>query len=238
MTTWTPNTPYEPGDIVTAPALVDAGLTIPERLTLAAATLLAAAGAVFALLHIWQFNEIMLEVWPLKPNLRLQAWWFTPNEIRPQLAMLSAALLFLSGVLLIVDWRRKRREPRPWTLNRPDPLFYDKYAVQGGYTAPAGGKRPPLPTTGSAVKQPALEAYERGMDSLSSAIKSAFSGVSIDFVDEDPHTELQRHLTDALAVLLREPSLTIDAGTLRMLAKHKAKAAKVRDDKGRWRRVQ
>ncbi len=54
----------------------------------------------------------------------------------------------------------------------------------------------------------------------------------------EPATELSRHLTAALAVLLREPSLTIDAGTMRMLAKHKERRPVKRDEKGRWRRVQ
>jgi hypothetical protein len=48
---------------------------------------------------------------------------------------------------------------------------------------------------------------------------------------------VNRHLSDALAVLLREPSLTIDAGTLAMLAKHKAKAPSVRGPDGRWRKA-
>ncbi|CUT13565.1 hypothetical protein BF49_4645 [Bradyrhizobium sp.] len=55
---------------------------------------------------------------------------------------------------------------------------------------------------------------------------------------EAPDTELQRHLTSALAVLLREPSLTIDTRTPRMVAQHKEKRRVVRDDKSRWRRVQ
>lgn len=49
--------------------------------------------------------------------------------------------------------------------------------------------------------------------------------------------DLRRHLTDALAVLLREPSLTIDAATLKMLARRKAKTPVVRDEKGRWRKA-
>jgi hypothetical protein len=44
----------------------------------------------------------------------------------------------------------------------------------------------------------------------------AFHGLT----DIDPLDELERHLTGALAVLLREPSLKIDASMLRMLAKH------------------
>jgi hypothetical protein len=53
-----------------------------------------------------------------------------------------------------------------------------------------------------------------------------------------PLDELQRHLTAALAVLLREPALTIDASTIRMLAKHKERRPVKRDEKGRWRNVQ
>lgn len=34
----------------------------------------------------------------------------------------------------------------------------------------------------------------------------------------DPTDELQRHLTDALAVMLTHPQLTVDAGTLKLLA--------------------
>ena len=58
-----------------------------------------------------------------------------------------------------------------------------------------------------------------------------------DLRGDNPDAELQRHLTDALAVLLREPSLTIDAGTLAMLARHKAKAVRVRGADGRWRKA-
>jgi hypothetical protein len=48
------------------------------------------------------------------------------------------------------------------------------------------------------------------------------------------HRGRSRRFTDALVILLRELSLTIDTGTLRLLAKRKAVAAKVRGPDGRW----
>lgn len=49
----------------------------------------------------------------------------------------------------------------------------------------------------------------------------------------EPVTNLQRHLADALGVMLRHPELTIDAGTLRLLAR---KPPKVRGKDGRWQK--
>lgn len=196
MRTWTPTTPYEPGDVVTVSALVDEDFTWPERMVLAATLLVAFCAAAFALMHIWQIHDVMLEVWPL----RIQGWIYHPNEIRPQVALLAAALLLAIGVSLIVDWRRKRRESRPWKFER---------------------------IGGDALDPEMMAAIRAG----------ALPGWRYEEIPE-PATELQRHLSDALAVLLREPSLTIDAGTLRMLAKHKAKRALARDEKGRWRSVQ
>ena len=83
--------------------------------------------------------------------------------------------------------------------------------VRGGYI---GGKgRPPLPTVGSGVKAapPTHIVLETHNGSTSMIPLSSLRG-------PNPDAELQRHLTEALSVVLRHPSLTVDAGTPRLLA--------------------
>ncbi|MEH2536467.1 MULTISPECIES: hypothetical protein [unclassified Bradyrhizobium] len=48
------------------------------------------------------------------------------------------------------------------------------------------------------------------MNSVATTLKDAFA---------DPEADLQRHLTDALAVMLRHPEITVDAGTLKLLSR-------------------
>jgi hypothetical protein len=69
-------------------------------------------------------------------------------------------------------------------------------------------------------------------------IASGALSTGLEFDPIDPLDELERHLTDALAVLLREPHLKIHPSTVRMLNKFKERRPVVRDEKGRWRSVQ
>ncbi|WP_375312841.1 hypothetical protein WHZ77_06055 [Bradyrhizobium sp. A5] len=102
--------------------------------------------------------------------------------------------------------------------------------------------RPLLPTVGSAVAPGPERVLSEAVSKVSASIAAGFSHMLDNLPSDDPKDELQRHLSDALAVLLREPSLTIDAGTLSMLTKHKAKAGPMRGKtagsraRGLWKR--
>lgn len=148
--------------------------TISERLAMLATALVSLAVAAFVTARIYPVRHVL-----------------TTTEARSSIGLLLAAALLMVGVVLIVDWRRKRRADR-----EHDRMFDEEID--------------------SFVDPDQNDGFEM-MDALA---------------------DLNHHLTGALAVLLREPSLTIDALTLRMLARHKARTPVVRDEKGRWRKVQ
>lgn len=167
--TWTPSTPYTPGDIVTATARVDSDFTWLELLTKAGTFVLIITAGFAIVPRIVTVNSLV-----------------DGRQLAGGISLIVAAMLFDFGVGQILDWRRKRR----------------------GKVLPSGWK------------------VEAEYQSLQEAIDAGWI---------DPGDELQRHLTDALSVILRHPQLTVDAGTLRLLSR---RPKPVRDEKGRWRRVQ
>ena len=129
-------------------------------------------------------------------------------EVASAFGLAASGLLFAIGVSMIVDWRRKRR------ATEPDHLMWTQH--HAGWVN--------------------CEIVEEG--GVARMVPIAAGALSTGFTDIDPLDELERHLTDALAVLLREPHLRIDASTVRMLTKFKDRRPVVRDEKGRWRSVQ
>ncbi|WP_368507826.1 hypothetical protein [Bradyrhizobium lupini] len=208
--------------------------TIPERLVMLVCALLSLAVAVFVTARVFPVRHLL-----------------TRTEAQSAIGLLLSAALLTLGVTLIVDWRRKRRARAPFELFAS--LISDARAVSLDELSEAdilrisstksssdyhvddinedGSLKPrALMYPDSNLKQP-VRAYADTFSAVP-VIKKMMQGRA------DPQAELQRHLTAALAVLLREPALTIDASTMRMLAKHKERRAVVRDEKGRWRRVQ
>ncbi|OSJ32544.1 hypothetical protein BSZ19_18505 [Bradyrhizobium japonicum] len=132
----------------------------------------------------------------------------TRTEAQSAIGQLLSAALLTLGVTLIVDWRRKRRDIK--IIMTCDGPIGVRGLAEDGSVYNMSDMSLVRPPLPSMVIQPTVQ----------------------------PRAEFQRHLTAALAVLLREPTLTIDASTLRMLAKHKERRPVKRDEKGRWRSVQ
>lgn len=93
MTTWTPATPYAPGDVALGPpALVEPDFTWPEQLTKAATLLLVVATGIVIVPHILTFQ-------PLADS----------RQIGAGIGLIFAAMLFDFGIDQVLDWRRERR---------------------------------------------------------------------------------------------------------------------------------
>jgi len=168
------------------------------------------------------------------------------KEIIRTVGLFWSSILLFAGVLMIADWRRKERGRKPavWrsvsetVANRPHvevPFPYQDEFEPRGLSYPHAGL--------GRLVSPTQEAHDRGVASLKEAFSGLVGNVATACADVQVEwfrpsaMELRLHLTDALAILEREPSLTIDAGTLATLAKHKAKAAPVRGPDGRWRKA-
>lgn len=174
---------------------------------------MAIAPAIIVLGYAWPVHAVMTQV-----------------EIASAFGLAASGLLFAIGAYNIAEWRRKRRDWLAFIRACDEKIMRMMRVCDPG----------PLPTTleealdngWTPVEGTGLVIYPDGRSE-----PRLPPGWSVEQIP-GPATVLQRHLTDALAVLQREPSLTIDAGTLRMLAKHKAKAAPVRGEGGRWVKVQ
>ena len=150
------------------------------------------------------------------PNRHL----FPANETYATLGLYWAAILLFAGVWLVARGRQKMRAAMPW---RHEVMEYPEIA-------------PDL--TDEEVKELIVDHYgnvEIALAKFNEVVGYGGRGPAFEEVYDHPATELQRHLTAALAVMLRHPNLTVDAGTMRLLSRG---PKPVRDEKGRWRRVQ
>lgn len=239
--------------------------TVPERLVMMAAALVSLAVAAVVTARV-------------VPVYRL----LNHAEAVSAVGLLASAGLLSLGVVLIVDWRRKRRARKPryftgmhlgtawesalggpttveWSQREcgtvdlfPEPewkkvSFAEALAADPPQWARSeddfrnapiddhgyidfGALRPFKPMSLDGL--PTVEEGQAGVDRAYHEFKF---GSWRQKHKVDPTSELQRHLTDALAVMLRHPQLVVDAGTLKLLAR---RPKPIRDEKGRWRRVQ
>lgn len=153
--------------------------------------IMAIAPAIVAAAYAWPVRAVLTQV-----------------EIASAFGLAASGLLLAVGVSLIVDWRRKRRNWLEWVRAYdaevarisdpgPPPTTLEEALATGWI--PVEGSGHVIYTDGSSEPRP-----------LPGWSYSEIPG---------PATELQRHLTDALSVMLRHPELTVDAGTLRMLSR-------------------
>lgn len=202
--------------------------TITERIAMLAAALVSLAVAAFVTARVLPIYRFLNHA-----------------EAVSAIGLLTSAGLLSLGVVLIVDWRRKRRACR----SEPD-LGIDPQRLAAQIKAEIDSsharteddfRNAPIDEHGyidfgalkpKAAKHPVDIADFVADDQPIDTVAVRLTG---DMLYPDPTAELQRHLTDALAVMLRHPQLVADAGTLKLLAR---RPKPVRDEKGRWRRVQ
>ncbi|EIG62912.1 hypothetical protein [Bradyrhizobium sp. WSM1253] len=219
--------------------------TVPERLAMLVCALLSLAVAAFVPARVYPVRHLLTKV-----------------EAQSAIGLLLSAALLMLGVALVVDWRRKRRDWQAFEREYDERIA--EWCRLPALEIPKSIEEA-LATRWSPVEGTGLIVHEDGRtesrlpgrsddeqvgecysDSEISSLRLQLQASSEDAlaaakkhgVTLMPAIELQRHLTAALAVLLREPALTIDASTMRMLAKHKERRPVKRDEKGRWRRVQ
>ncbi|WP_256805793.1 hypothetical protein [Bradyrhizobium sp. Bra64] len=134
----------------------------------------------------------------------------TQSDAVASIGLLLAAALLSLGVALIVDGRRRRRAygGLGWTL---------------AFNENGDGTWTPIDESNNQIECEVV----RNVDG-SSSLRPIMDRVAY----IDPLSELQRHLTDALSVMLRHPELTVDAATLRLLGR---KPPRTRGKDGRFK---